>query len=268
MLLAWPPLAVVAVALASAALGHLLVDREAAGPQTERPPTIDELLGDQPRQRQRPPRHAALARDTSPSLPPVTVEHQTLARTLCPLFIEVARADGNVSQPEIRVVREFFQDQLGFDQAGSEAVRAALKAALAEKPTEVEHLVKAARAELKPSLRLDVVRALYELALVDGPLTRAESDCLRRIVQTFNLSEEQLQEITRAHFGQGAQHYETLGLTEEATDDEVRSAFRRLAAENHPDRAASLGGQEAEAAAARFRTIKDAYEELRKIRGF
>jgi hypothetical protein len=48
-----------------------------------------------------------------------------------------------------------------------------------------------------------------------------------------------------------------LGVPDDATLDEVRRAFRRLAKRVHPDRAADPA-----AAAARFRDVRAAYEEL------
>ena len=68
-------------------------------------------------------------------------------------------------------------------------------------------------------------------------------------------------EITAMHLGTGIKHYAVLGLTDSASDDDIRSAFRKLASDNHPDRA------KGEAAAARFREVNDAYQELRKLRG-
>jgi DnaJ like chaperone protein len=253
------------LSIIGAVLGHLAVDRELPTPRAERPPSIDELVGESPSPR----RPAARPRPPPQAVrPKPSLEAQTLAELLCPIFIEVARCDGPVVQLEIRVIREFFQHVLKFDEAGSEAVRLALKSALAAPAEDVEALVKRARVEVKPSLRLDVVRALYDLGLADAELTRSEVDTLKRVVNHFNLSDEQLQQITALYFGRGEQHYQVLGLAAEASDDDLRAAFRKLAAQHHPDRAASLGAAEAEAAAERFRQLKDAYEALRKIRGF
>lgn len=49
-------------------------------------------------------------------------------------------------------------------------------------------------------------------------------------------------------------HYETLGVPRDATPAEIKSAFRRLAKEWHPDR------NKRPDAAARFRTINEAYQ--------
>lgn len=230
-------------------LGHLLFDREDEIP-AERLKSIDELLGPAP---QRPV--------------PRTNPDTALANLLCPLFIEIARADGPVSQPEIRVIRKYFQDDKGFDQESLDRVRVSLKKALAAGPIDLASATKKARAKLTPADRPLFVNALYELALVDGELKRAESDAIKQIVAALNLSDEQLQQITTMHLGSGQQHYAALGLGEEASDDELRTAFRKLAAQFHPDRFAGKPKREVEEAAARFRQVTDAWAELRKLRG-
>jgi DnaJ-class molecular chaperone len=48
-------------------------------------------------------------------------------------------------------------------------------------------------------------------------------------------------------------HFKTLGVSSSATADDVKTAFRKLALEYHPDRHASASPSEREAAAARFK---------------
>jgi DnaJ like chaperone protein len=249
-------------------IGHLLVDRDSIPPPaSEMPPTKEQLLGKAPRQQPHPLPRPAREPNGQATAPVKASREAELARALCPIFIEVARADGEVSQDEVRVVREFFSHDLELGNDDMEVVRVALKDALKAPPADVEELVTKVRAQVRPSERLMAVNALYELALVDGELKRAESDALKRVVAAFNLSEEQLREITALQLGSGSSHYTALGLKPDATDDEIKGAFRRLATENHPDRVASLGPGQAEAAAQRFRKVKDAYEELKKLRG-
>lgn len=61
--------------------------------------------------------------------------------------------------------------------------------------------------------------------------------------------------------------YDTLGLSETATDDEVRQAYRRLALRYHPDRVASQGEQERLAAERMFQRIGEAKDIIFKARG-
>src|SRR6266576_274809 len=52
-------------------------------------------------------------------------------------------------------------------------------------------------------------------------------------------------------------YYETLGVSKTATDDEIRSAFRKLARKYHPDVA-----KDKKAAEEKFKEINEAYEVL------
>lgn len=61
--------------------------------------------------------------------------------------------------------------------------------------------------------------------------------------------------------------YNTLGISETATDDEVRQAYRKLALMYHPDRVASKGEQERLAAERIFKQISEARDIIFKARG-
>lgn len=261
LLLGLVPPVVALFAVAGAWAGHVLVDAQGPEPRTGRAPTLRELgLDETPPRRSRPRLQPAPPVRRAPPTP----HDEALAQALCPVFVELAVADGPITQSEVRVVREFFVHGLHFDEAGNEAVRQGLKRALQSRQRDVEKLVVAARPQVPPDLRPAVLVALYELALVDGELKRSESDLLKLITRAFNLSEEQVQAVTRRFLGDGQQHFATLGLEPTAGDDEVKAAFRRLAAEHHPDRVAPA---QAEASAERFRQVKEAYEEIRKLRG-
>lgn len=188
------------------------------------------------------------------------------ARHLCALFIEVARADGDVVRDEVRVVREYFADQLKYGPEALGLVRRYLKEHLARPPS-LDDSAAACRDELTTSERLLLLDALYTLALVDGHLQRAEQETLRRVTQGLGLSEEELRSVTARHFGAGEVHFARLGLTPEASDADVKRAYRQLAATHHPDRVAQLGQGAIEQASRRFQEIKEAYEEIRRLRG-
>jgi len=252
MLLAWSPPLALGLAIIGGALGHWLLDREPDQPRV--------LRAEWPEARRsaRPTRSSP--RTAHP--PPEAAVDQALIDALCPVFIELARVDGQVSRVEVRVIREFFEKQCKLTPSALEAVRAALKHALQHPVADLETVLARARAAVEPATRVELVRWLYDLALVDGPLTGSETKVLKRVVEALEVSDAQLQQITKQFLGSGAEHFATLGLSQSATDDEIRSAYRRLAAESHPDTSASAD------AAERFRDVKEAYEGLKRIRGF
>ena len=61
--------------------------------------------------------------------------------------------------------------------------------------------------------------------------------------------------------------YAVLGIDSNATDDEVKKAYRRLAMKYHPDRVENLGEEVRRNAEEQFKKINEAYETIRIARG-
>lgn len=57
-------------------------------------------------------------------------------------------------------------------------------------------------------------------------------------------------------------HYKTLGLRRNATKDEIKEAFRRLALKFHPDRHLQSSKEVRDGATIKFRQVSEAYEVL------
>lgn len=71
----------------------------------------------------------------------------------------------------------------------------------------------------------------------------------------FNIPPEKLNEL-----------YAELELTPNASNGEVRSAYRRMAKRFHPDRYSAASDEERRNATARFRNINEAYELIKQLR--
>lgn len=188
------------------------------------------------------------------------------ANALSRLFVAVARADGDLLRDEVRVVKRFFDEELRYSAAELDEVRLALKAAAHAPPSPVE-AAREARAFLTPAERSLLLNALFEMALVDGPLARTESDALKVAARELEVAADDVKAIRAMHLGLGLQYFEVLGVPAEASDEELKASYRRLAALHHPDRVAHLGPGAAERASRRFQDIQRAWEEVRRLRG-
>lgn len=93
----------------------------------------------------------------------------------------------------------------------------------------------------------DVLAALFHIARADGPVNRAEMAYLSAVHLRLGLDTTAWERASQGGGGAAAQRrdepdpYAALGLTREATDQQVREAWRRLMRENHPDGLAARG---------------------------
>ena len=188
------------------------------------------------------------------------------------LSAKLAKVDGPIKREEIAAFRNLFhvpQEALGevgrlFDQARESAEG---WEPFAEKLGE-------AFADNKAMLE-DVLVALVQIARADGPVTKSEGDMLRGIHARFGLDAaawERAKGGTRraaAPETQGEDPYSMLGLTRQASDEEVRLAWRKLMRENHPDSLASRGVPEefVKRATEKVAQINAAWDRIKRERG-
>ncbi len=259
-LLVGHPLAIILLATVGGFVGHRFDEQDAAFTDTS--DVLSDFAPPRPWEASTP----SDSEDTPTRLPPEPAQDTDLARDLCALFIEVAHADGDVRREEVREVRRYFETVLGYGPESLQMVRGHLKTFLA-RPPDLDAAACSCGGQLPAAERRRLLDALFELALVDGALQRSEREALRRAARGLGVSVVDEQAIATQHLGEADDHYAVLGLTPEATDAEVKRAFRQLAAEYHPDKASHLGRQAAEQASRRFQEVRDAYEEIRRLRG-
>ena len=198
----------------------------------------------------------------------------------------LAKADGRVSQEEISAARSVMhQLRLGPDQ-----VREAIglfsegKSAGFDLDTQVARLNAALRGQ--KLLVRSFLEIQFYLLLSDGSIEVAERDSLWRIAAGLGFSRvelAQLEAILRAQqsFGGGqrpaasperdlGQAYKALGVAPESNDKEVKTAYRRLMNQHHPDKLMAKGLPDSmlEVSKEKTREILAAYEVIKKARGF
>jgi len=186
---------------------------------------------------------------------------------LIALCAKMAKADGVVTRDEVVAFEQVFKVPANeaqnvrrfFDQA-RQAV-----AGYESYAEQLAHLFKD-----KPGVLEDVLDALFHIALADRVIHPNEIEYLESVSAIFGFSALEFQRIRASHLGPNASDpYVILGVEHDISDQDLKSAYRRLVRENHPDALIGRGVPEEFVALAneKLSAINTAYDRIAKDRG-
>jgi len=108
----------------------------------------------------------------------------------------------------------------------------------------------------------------YQVALVEGKLTETVQGQLNQLSKLLELSYEQHDLIRNKYCLVALKTpYTLLGVSSNATNEEIKKAYRQMVIQYHPDKTAHLGEVQAQEAHLKFLKILEAYKELESERG-
>lgn len=162
---------------------------------------------------------------------------------------KLAKADGRVCENEIEAIQRISREALGLDaQTRQYAINVFNQAkdsdaSFADFAGEFGNLF-----WQDPQLCSFMMSFLFQVAMADGSLHPSEEQMLQSAKQAFRLHDSVYQSLYNRYVG-GAptpsaslrQHFEILGLSEDASTGEIKKAYRRKAAEFHPDKIEGQG---------------------------
>ncbi|MDR3499476.1 MAG: TerB family tellurite resistance protein [Parvibaculum sp.] len=186
---------------------------------------------------------------------------------LIALSAKMAKADGEVTEAEIRAFEEVLQVP-DAERANVKRVYKIAQQDVAGFQAYAEQVAKIYRG--KPAVLEDVLDALFHIAKADQIVHPAEIEYLRIVADIFGFSEVEFARIRASHLGTDrTDPYLVLGITPSISDEDLKTAYRRLVRENHPDTLIARGVPKEFVAIAneKLATINVAYEKILRQRG-
>jgi len=194
-----------------------------------------------------------------------TEQRNSFFISLLILSSAVIKADGQVSQSELNCVREFIRRNFG-DSAVDEAMR--MLDGFNRQQVNIYSVGDQIASNMNYSQRLQLFHYLVQIATADGNFSKSEKSVIEAIGAVIRLQNSDINSVIAMFYKENDESaYAVLGISPSATDDEVKSAYRRMAMKNHPDKVATLGPEVQKAAEEKFRQIQAAYETIKRQRG-
>lgn len=185
--------------------------------------------------------------------------------SLLVLTAAVLKADDSVKRSELDFVKKFFVLQFGEDRAREMLL--ALRDML-QKEIAVDAVAAQIRGNMDAPSRLQLVHYMFQLAKADGVVHTKEVEIITRIAIHMGISVADLNSI-KAMFVSTTKEsaYAILEVGRDATDDEVKKAYRKMAVKYHPDKVGHLGEEHQQMAKEKFQKLTEAYEQVKRERG-
>ena len=155
------------------------------------------------------------------------------------LGAKMAKADGLVTRNEVAAFREVF-----YIPKDEEANTARLFNLARQDVAGFEDYARRVASMFNPAdgTLCDLMEGLFYIAVADGSYHPEEDDFLARVAKIFGLSDRQFKAL-RTRFVPDAEPdpYDVLGVEPGDDLDRIRSAWRQLVRESHPDRMVARG---------------------------
>lgn len=186
--------------------------------------------------------------------------------SLLVLIACVMKADGVVQKTELDVVKRFLAKN--FDEESALQALQILKGLLQQNINETA-MANQINEYMNYSSKLELVHLLLEIAYADGEIFQSEHIVIQRIVVGLGVSMLDFQSL-RATYNKTQNinwAYDVLEIKPDATHEEIKKAYRTMAMKFHPDKVQSLGEEIKQKATEKFRSINEAYNYIKDIRG-
>lgn len=185
---------------------------------------------------------------------------------LMALSAVVMKADGKVLKVELDYVKRFFAEQFG-NRFTSEHLQI-LKQFLDSGNIPLQEICSDIRNRMPIEVRVQLIHYLFGIAKADGDVGTIEMNSISKIATMLGVSAVDFESVKNMFYRNVDSDYRILGITENASDDEVKKAYRKMAISFHPDKVAQMGEEYQKGAKEKFQQIQDAYEAIKKRRGF
>ncbi len=181
------------------------------------------------------------------------------------LAAAVMKADGKVLKSELNYVKNFLVHNFGHEKAKQMLL---YMREVQKKDMDVTAICHQVRLHMDKPALLQLLHFLFGIAQADNFISPEEENLLRRMAALMGISENEYSSIKAMFDNDHSKAYKILEVSENASIDDIKKAYRKMALKYHPDKVSHLGETYRKAAKEKFQQVNAAYHEIKKQKGF
>lgn len=199
------------------------------------------------------------------SLPGI-VHRGEFVSCLVVILTRVGVESGPLSQKKVGVIHKFFTKNLGYDSVDLQHLDRLMEKVQSKKP-DIVQFVEGYKKSCRGNYNLLLLALCYQVSLVENILSDETQSVIKNIGLVLGVSYEKHNEVReKCSLHPLKTPYHILEISSNASNDEVKKAYRKMASQHHPDRVSSEDEEKIQHAHTRFLEIQSAYQELEKVR--
>ncbi|MBC8192705.1 MAG: molecular chaperone DjiA [Candidatus Marinimicrobia bacterium] len=179
------------------------------------------------------------------------------------LVAAVMKADGKVVKAELEYVKQFLIKSFGRDNAQEMLV---LLKNLLEQDYFIYEIANQINSHMNTAEKLQLMHVLFGISQADGQVHASEVEIIQEIGQHLKLNARDVDAIMAIFVKDNHSYYKILEIDPSATDQEIKKAYRSMAARFHPDKVQHLGPEFQKMAEDKFKAINEAYQQIKTER--
>ncbi len=180
------------------------------------------------------------------------------------LTAAVMKADGSVKRSELDFVKRFLDNNFG---SAKSPQYVKMLGEILKQDLNVKDVSRQISQFMDYGSRMMLIQYLFGIAQADGNNHPSEIDMIYTIASFMGINASDYESIKAMFVKETNSAYKVLGIDKNASDDELKKAYRELAKQHHPDRVAHLGEDVKKAAEEKFTKLNAAYEAIKEERG-
>ncbi|HYG14546.1 MAG TPA: TerB family tellurite resistance protein [Bacteroidia bacterium] len=175
----------------------------------------------------------------------------------------VMKADGHRLRSELNFIKDFFRKNYGDEKTRELMI---VMRETIDQPYALRDVCLQIKANMVHPARLQLMHFLVGLAQSDGAINVYELVVLQQMASYLGINHDDFESIKAMYTNDDQSVYKVLEVSPEASDDEIKKSYRRLAARFHPDKVSHLGEEVVAGAKEKFQQLTNAFETIKKQR--